>query len=367
MRNPLEWPRGPFFRLLGTTSLLTLFAAGEVGVWFDPFDPATLYQDTAGTMPITAPGQICKLMRDKSPNAKHATQPTTAAAPIYGIHPKTGIRNLLTDTDAMATQNVTVAAGTHTLSFTGSGTVTLTGAAAGSLIGGGTLTFTATAGTLTLTVVGSVTFAQLERGSVATAYQKVVTRYEITEAGVPSVHYLYGGGASDPRWMVTPAINFTGTDKMTVWAAVRKLSTSAGMIAELSTNSNVTNGSFYLVPGNVATAAGAYYAFGSRGTIHAPVESPANYAAPITNVLAGIGDISGDVSTLRVNGAQVATSAADQGTGNYGNHALYLMMRGGSQFPFFGYFYGLIARGAQSSAAQLAMVEGDYNAKLGAY
>lgn len=353
-------------RYRSSASILAIFAAGEVGVWFDPFDLTTLFQDTAGTVPVTAPGQTVAQMRDKSPNAKHATQATAAARPIYGIHPKTGIRNLLTDTDAMATQNVTVAAGTHTLSFTSSGTVTLTGAATGSLIGGGTLTFTATAGTLTLTVVGSVTFAQLERGSVATAYQKVVTRYEITEAGVPSVHYLYAGGASDPRWMVTPALNFTGTDKMTVWAAARKLSDAAtASLVELSASTAANTGVFAIfapVSGGAAT-----YSFLSKGTAQVVATTPASYAAPNTSIIAGIGDISADTTAIRANGAQVAASASDQGTGNYGNHALYLMMRAGTSLPFNGYFYGLIARGAQSNAAQLAMVEGDYNAKLGAY
>lgn len=84
--------------------------------------------------------------------------------------------NLVRQSDAMSTQTVTVTAVAHTLSFWGTGSVTLTGAStAGPLNGTGannrvSLTFTPTAGSLTMTVSGSVTFAQLETGAVASDY-----------------------------------------------------------------------------------------------------------------------------------------------------------------------------------------------------
>jgi hypothetical protein len=78
---------------------------------------------------------------------------------------------------SLATQNVTVTAVAHTLSFYGTGTVTLSGTStAGPLVGTGayparsTLTFTPTAGALTLTVTGTVQFAQLEIGAFATSF-----------------------------------------------------------------------------------------------------------------------------------------------------------------------------------------------------
>lgn len=85
--------------------------------------------------------------------------------------------NLLLNSATLSTQSVTVTAVAHTLSFYGTGTVTLSGAStAGPLVGTGafpvrsTLTFTPTAGSLTLTVSGSVTLAQLEIGSFASSY-----------------------------------------------------------------------------------------------------------------------------------------------------------------------------------------------------
>jgi len=86
--------------------------------------------------------------------------------------------NLLLNSGTLSTQNVTVTNAAHTLHFTGAGTVTLSGASTdGPLVGTGTgeenrasLTFTPTAGTLTLTVSGTVSDAQLELGATPSSY-----------------------------------------------------------------------------------------------------------------------------------------------------------------------------------------------------
>lgn len=88
-------------------------------------------------------------------------------------------QNLLLNSTALSTQSVTVTAAQHTLSFYGTGTVTLSGAStAGPLVGTGAtnlvqLQFTPTAGSLTLTVSGSVTNAQLEANYYASS--RIVT------------------------------------------------------------------------------------------------------------------------------------------------------------------------------------------------
>jgi hypothetical protein len=100
--------------------------------------------------------------------------PSTLAA--QGLLIEEARTNLVLNSAALATQSVTVTAVAHTLSFYGTGTVVLSGAFAGTLVGSGafptrsTLTFTPTAGVLILTVTGSATQAQLEAGSFATSY-----------------------------------------------------------------------------------------------------------------------------------------------------------------------------------------------------
>jgi hypothetical protein len=83
--------------------------------------------------------------------------------------------NLLLNSATLVTQNVTVTAVAYSLSFYGAGAVTLSGTTTGTVTGSGayplrsTLTFTPTAGTLTLTVSGSCTDAQLESGGNITS------------------------------------------------------------------------------------------------------------------------------------------------------------------------------------------------------
>lgn len=59
----------------------SLFAAGEQGIWLDPSDFSTLYQDAAGTTPVTAVGQPVGKILDKSGRGNHASQSTSASRP----------------------------------------------------------------------------------------------------------------------------------------------------------------------------------------------------------------------------------------------------------------------------------------------
>lgn len=59
----------------------SLFAAGEVGLWYDPSDFSTMFQDTAGTVPVTATGQSVARINDKSGRGYHATQATAGSRP----------------------------------------------------------------------------------------------------------------------------------------------------------------------------------------------------------------------------------------------------------------------------------------------
>jgi len=99
--------------------------------------------------------------------------PVTLAA--KGLLIEEARTNLFLNSATGVTQSVTVTAAAHTLSFFGTGTITLTGTStAGPLVGTGaanrvTLTFTPTAGALTLTVSGSCTNVQLELGSFASS------------------------------------------------------------------------------------------------------------------------------------------------------------------------------------------------------
>lgn len=51
--------------------------------WYDPYDKGTLFQDTAGQVPVTADGQSVALMRDKSGYGIDARQTDAGARPIW--------------------------------------------------------------------------------------------------------------------------------------------------------------------------------------------------------------------------------------------------------------------------------------------
>lgn len=82
--------RGGFELSGGSWSPTSLFAASEVGVWYDPSDLSTMFQDSAGTTPVTADGQPVGKILDKSGRGNHATQATAAKRPVYktsgGLH-----------------------------------------------------------------------------------------------------------------------------------------------------------------------------------------------------------------------------------------------------------------------------------------
>jgi hypothetical protein len=205
--------------------------------------------------------------------------------------------------------------------------------------------------------------AQLETGSTATAYQRVGSAFDVTESGVPDCYYLSFDGTDD--WLQSGTIT-PGTDKVQVFAGVRKLSDAGtGTILEASAEADVNSGSLFMRAPHLAVS---NYRFFSRGTASAGVTSPATFAAPITSVLTGLGDIAGDSAILRVNGTQVSNNTADQGTGNYLAYPHYIGRRAGTLLPFNGRIYQLITRfGENLPLSTILQTEIFTNQRTGAY
>ena len=103
----------------------------------------------------------------------------------------------------------------------------------------------------------------------------------------------------------------------------------------------------------------AGWGINSRGNVGSTVaQVSTGYVSPITNILTGIGEITNDILSLRANGAVIATSAADQGTGNFLAYPLYIGRRGGTTLPFKGNVYSLITRfGANLDAGVITNTE----------
>jgi hypothetical protein len=400
----------------------TLFGTSDQGVWYDPSDFSTLFQDSAGTTPVTALEQPVGLMLDKSGRGNHATQPTATSRPVVSARV-----NLLTKTEELTNAAWTKESGTTVSStlvaapdgsltaftVTGDGLSGVFQAPAGSASLGQTtravylrvasgaatvgikdpvntqgittcnLTTTWQQFTLTETTPPTGGFAagiwifNIPRTGIEVAwpdlrvandgvnlppYQRVNTATDYDSVGFPV--YLRADGVDDG--MVTNSINFTATDKMTAVVGVRKLSDATTMaIAETSNDPAANDGTFSIYYSGISTVGG--YGCSSKGTITAIAPITGLYPSPITNVLTGIGNISGDSAILRVNAIQAAISTTDQGTGNYGNYPLYLFRRGGTTLPFNGRFYGMTIVNKLLSTTELAQLETYTNGKTRAF
>lgn len=177
-------------------------------------------------------------------------------------------------------------------------------------------------------------------------------------------YYLAFNGTNS--CMTTSAINFTATDKMSVFAGVRKLSNVAAHQTIIELGAATTNNEFGIFgPSNT----GLDYDFRLAGLDGKTSQS---YSAPITNILAASFDFAGTTPgeelAVRVNGGTVATNRTVTSSGNFITGALNLGARnGGATFPFQGSIYSLIVRGAASSEAQIANAEAYVNSKTQAY
>jgi hypothetical protein len=407
----------PFSRPFSPASF---FANGEQGWWYDPSNFATLFQDSAGTTPVTAVEQPVGLQLDLSGRGNHRFQATSANRPVVSARV-----NLLTKTEQFddaawsrigtaptVTANAAVAPdGTTTadrLAFSASGISNrlaqalsvATGAISIKLsvylrgeVGAETMlvsdgwtissdfTLTTAWQQFTFTTTGNVSstgFLLYAKSGTPTvyawgadlrvtnqgvdlpAYQRVNTSTDYDTTGFPV--YIKPNGSN--QFMQTNSIDFTATDKMTLWQGVRKLRDSAqSVVAELSASISANNGAFLLAAPN---SAAANYNFASKGTTQVD-NIVTTYTSPITNVLVAAGDISGPVNSVKVNGGAATTVTSSQGTGNYGNYAAYFYSRAGTSLYFNGNDYGSIARGAASTASQITDGETWINQRTKAY
>lgn len=429
-----------------------LFLSSEQGVWYDPSDLSTLFQDSAGSTPVTAVEQPVGRILDKSGRGNHATQSTSGSRPVLSAR-----YNRLTKTEAfddavwskngflafgsgsianaIAAPNGTVTADLitedtsdglhrfytsvdpipaidHTISIYArpngrnwvyiyvnggyqTAYVNISTGDVGAKVGSPNVTtsllpdnwcridftFTniITTGYNIIINIASAngTTSYLGNGTSGVyfwgidlrasndgvglpVYQRVNTSTDYDTSGFP----MYLSLSTDDS-LASSSIDFSGTDAVTVWAGVRKLSDAArGTVLELTASSASNNGSFHLTAPNAASAT---YAFESKGTSLTDAVASTSVAAPITNVLCGYSDISLDQNILRVNGVQADSDTGDQGTGNFSNAVLYIGSRGGISSPFNGRLYSLVVRGATSSSAQIAATEDWINNKIGAY
>lgn len=185
-------------------------------------------------------------------------------------------------------------------------------------------------------------------------------------------YYLKFDGVDDS--LATNSISFTSTDKMSVFAGLRKLSDAAiAVVAEIGGGGAI--GSFGLAaPLSVASNYGSILTGNVSGSPSTASLTATTFTAPLTNVVTLLLDISQPTreteSLMRVNGATPTLAyggAASAGTGNFGNQPLYIGRRGNSSLPFNGNLYSMVIVGKAVTASELISTETWINGKTGAY
>ncbi len=379
----------------GGFNVRTLFANGEQGLWYDSSDLSSMYQDSAGTTAAVV-GQPVGLILDKRLGAVRGAE----AAPA------------LEDANWVEAAGAVVGGGTATFTAVASGagivgnapvafvtgqfyevTFTLANYAGGTGISvrlGGAGSFVNTGGSngtkrIIIPAGGAATDISLLEGSGSGTYTfsglsiRPLPGNHATQATSPSrfilrqdgngYYYLEDDGFDDG--MVTGSINFTATDKMTVWAGVDKQSDAAiGTVVEHSASSTANDGTFGLFA--PITAATADYGFNLRGTTAQVNRFASPYAAPIARVLTAQYHVAAATTAAqtiaRINGnapTVLTTPAATGVRASFSANPLYIGRRGGAGLPFNGRIYSLIVRGATTTAAQLAQTERYIATKMG--
>ena len=393
------------------TVMKKLFANSEQGFWYDPNDLSTMYQDAAGTIPVTGAGQSVGLMLDKSKgvalgnelvtNGSFDNGTTGWVAEYQSALSNVGGKLRVTATGinpygVQAISGLTVGK-TYKLTYapfvktgTGAWVINLGNKAGGyqaqygvvrepALAVGGSFIFTATTTVLNIALVGGVgtvvgDYADFDNISVKEivgnhAYQTNPTsRPILRQNAVTDAYYLEFDGADD--FLLTGNIDFTATDKVSLFAGVRKLSDAVGTVVTELSNS-ITNVGTFSLQAPIISATGTYGARLNGNVVSGFVSAIAlnNYPSPASNILTAKMDISAqDLKevTFRVNAANtVYNSTPLAGTGNYGNYPLYIGRRGGTQLPFNGHIYGLIGIGKLTTNDETAVIEKELAKQVG--
>jgi len=188
-------------------------------------------------------------------------------------------------------------------------------------------------------------------------YQRIesATVYDSDTSKFPL--YLACDGSDDSLYTAAN-LDLSATDKVSVFAGVTKLSDAAvAIFLELSADAGPNSGSFFVTAPPTAGQSSISFRANGNGVSGTSLFNNAQVAAPVTAVIAGQADIPANSTTLRVDAVQVASSATNLGTGNFGTYPLYIGRRNNASVPFNGRIQQLIVRGAASSAAEISSAE----------
>lgn len=372
-----------------TQLIKSIFATGEQGFAYDPNDLSTMFQDAAGTIPVTAAGQPVGLMLDKGKGLVLGTE-IIANGSFSGTAGWSGINGsdeVVSDgflnfiNPAVGNPNVSQAgiiqpSKSYRISFRVANYVAgavylqayatnaLNNVMSAQISANGVYTAYLHApadatGLLGIRVAEgsnlSITDVSVKELLGNHAYQSVsASRPVLQRNAATGAYYLAFDGVDD--FLQTNNIDFTATDKVSLFASVRKLSDATqGMLIELSAAWSTNAGSFVVLAPSYS--GGAAYSVAARLSVADTANQQSvvtGYSSPVSSLITAL--ISTDTK-VRIDGVLKATNTSNKGTGTYGNHPLYIGRRGGASIPFTGHLYSLIGIGRLTTDSETIALE----------
>lgn len=381
-----------------------LFALTQPGIFLDGSDNSVMWQDAAGTTPVTALGQSVGLVLDKRLwGGKTYAQVLAEQPEVYPGGELAGNYNASGNTTTpefwypRSTSVPTVVGNTLTISDSGGLTtnktvsnrayrwrVSWSGLSTGSIELRGNdnaLLSSSSAASGTLEVIASFSMSTANtRPYIRFSAAASVTITEISFREVPGNHASQSTSASRPVWqkdengaiglqfdgandfLVTPSIDFSASDKIMVSVGVRHLAgNSNGTIVELSAAANNSNPGSFFLRGSGGGLDNYQWSVSTATNTYAPT---ATAVAPNSAVLALLSDLGQPRTEHRKDGQFAGGSNGPTGGGNFGNYPLYIGRRAGTSLPFSGFLHQLVIRGgAWPDATELAQLEAYLAAK----
>lgn len=220
------------------------------------------------------------------------------------------------------------------------------------------------AGAVPVTTVGQpVGLIRDKSGRNNHAYQDTSSsRPILRQNATTGAYYLEFDGSND--FLQTDNIDFTATDKVSLFAGVRKLSDAASALCfELGDGSSSALNAFALF----APSGSGVIKYDLRNTVTTTAANTTDvrFNAPNSAVLTGF-ITPNDVNKVSLSINREAAIKSQTGrSGNFSSAPMYIGRRGGTSLPFNGHIYGLVAIGRLTTTEETKNVEKELAKRLG--
>lgn len=375
-----------------------LFAAGEPGLWLDPSDLTTLFQDSLGKTPVTADGQPVGLVLDKSRGLvpgpdliangafdggaaswASGSSFTSTAAVVGGemqVTPTTDFGRQLQTLTLVPGRTYRITGSLRRVSgsssngayvavgYNSQGDSLVLVQSSSAVAAGFSAVFVPTHATVNVSLcartgnVGGFDNIVVRELPGNHAAQAISARRPTYRASA-GLHWLDFDGVDD--LLLTTALDLSATSRLSLFAGVRKLSDAVrGAIV----NQGAAGARSFALYG---PGTGGVTNFAAVAGNTALVEAAVTSAAPVSAVLTASHDIgAAPAQSLAVNGGAPALVSGGTGAATtFQNGALGIGGFATAERWFGGRLYGLILRGVETSAFASGCVQRHLAAKTG--